>query len=122
MESFWLLLTNIMLHLSLPRIHSLPRPLNESTTFPIPSPIIVFFLLFYYLLICSGEQCPVRMEYTTKQKRSQKEIFSDAYKELTAFNTDITIYLINDMYQLLTQCQMVLDRVLIRRSGECLQR
>ena len=55
---------------------------------------------------------------STKQKRSQKEIFSDAYKELTAFNTDITIYLINDIYQLLTQCQMVLDRVLIRRSGE----
>lgn len=57
------------------------------------------------------------MEYTTKQKRSQKEIFSDAYKELTAFNTDITIYLINDIYQLLTQCQMVLDRVLIRKYG-----
>jgi len=53
------------------------------------------------------------MDYTNK-KRSQKEIFSDAYKDLTKFNTDVTTYLINDMFQLLTQYQMVLDGVLIR--------
>lgn len=53
------------------------------------------------------------MDYTNK-KRSQKEIFSDAYKELIKFNTDITTYLINDMFQLLTQYQMVLDGLLIR--------
>ncbi|KNB42131.1 tyrosine protein kinase [Blastocystis sp. subtype 4] len=56
------------------------------------------------------------MDYTNK-KRSQKEIFSDAYKDLTKFNTDVTTYLINDMFQLLTQYQMVLDGVLIRQFG-----
>lgn len=56
------------------------------------------------------------MDYINKQKRSQKEIFSDAYKDLTKFNTDITAYLINDMFQQLTQCQMVLDGLLIRIS------
>ena len=49
-------------------------------------------------------------------KRSQRETFMDFLNSLTAFNMNITMYLINDLFTLLSQSLMVLDNAFIRNQ------
>ena len=50
----------------------------------------------------------------SKEKKSQKEVFVEAYNELTKYNFNVTSILVRDIFECITKSFMVLDGYLIR--------
>ena len=50
----------------------------------------------------------------SKEKKSQKEVFAEAFNELTKYNFNVTSILVRDIFECITKSYMVLDGYLIR--------
>ena len=50
----------------------------------------------------------------SKEKKSQKEVFAEAFNELTKYNFNVTSILVSDIFECITKSYMVLDGYLIR--------
>ena len=54
------------------------------------------------------------MNLVSNEKKSQKEIFEDAYNQLKHYSLNIVNILVTHIYQLIVNKEMVLDNVLVR--------
>lgn len=50
-----------------------------------------------------------------EKKKSQKEIFVEAYNKLTKYDIKVTSILVKDIFECVTKSHMVLDDLFVRR-------
>lgn len=57
------------------------------------------------------------MSATTEKRRSQREIFADACKQLQCCDLSVTSILIMDLFECMVHSQLVLDDYMLRQNG-----